>query len=65
MLKTFQCVQKLREYANVITLLDEDITQYFFSLLSYTLCVLDYGSVNDYVKQYAWISSSMLCQKLL
>lgn len=64
-LKAFQCVQKLREYANIITLLDEDISQYFFGLLSYTLSVLSYGSVNDYAKQYAWISSSMLCQKLI
>jgi anti-anti-sigma factor len=64
-LKAFQCVQKLREYANVITLLDEDISQYLFGLLSYTLSVLSYGSVNDYGKRYAWISSALLCQKLL
>ena len=64
-LKAFQCVQKLREYANIITLLDEDISQYFFSLFAYTLRVLGYVSVNDYAKKYAWVSSSMLCQKLI
>jgi anti-anti-sigma factor len=64
-LKAFLCVQKLREYANVITLLDEDITQYFFSLFAYTMRVLKYGSANDYAKKCAWISSSMLCQKLI
>ena len=64
-LKAFLCVQKLREYANVITLLDEDISQYFFSLFAYTVRVLGYGSVNDYGKKYAWISTSMLCQKLM
>ncbi len=64
-LKAFLCVQKLREYANVITLLDEDISQYFFSLFAYSMRVLVYGSVNDYAKKYAWISSSMLCQKLI
>jgi anti-anti-sigma factor len=64
-LKAFQCARRLREYVDVITLLDEDISQYFFSLLSYTLCVVGYGSVNDYAKEYAWISSSMLCQKLV
>ena len=63
--KAFRCVQRLREYANVITLLDEDLTQYYFSLLWYTLIVLAYGSVNEYAKQYAWISASLLCQKLL
>jgi hypothetical protein len=64
-LKAFQCVQKLREYANIITLLDEDISQYFFSLFAYTMRVSGYVSVNDYAKKYAWISSSMLCQKLI
>jgi anti-anti-sigma factor len=62
--RAFRCVQKLREYANVITLLDEDISQYWLSLLWYTLIVLAYGSVNDFSKRYAWISSSLLCQKL-
>ena len=64
-LKAFLCIQKLREYADIITLLDEDISQYFFSLFAYTTRVLVYGSVNDYAKKYAWISASMLCQKLI
>jgi anti-anti-sigma factor len=63
--KAFQCVQRLREYANVVTLLDEEISQYWFSLLWYTLIVLAFGSVNDYGKRYAWISSALLCQKLV
>jgi len=63
--RAFRCVQKLREYANVITLLDEDISQYWLSLLFYTVIVLAYGSVNDFSKRYAWISSSLLCHKLL
>ena len=63
--KAFRCVQRLREYANVVTLLDEDITQYWFSLLWYTLIVLAYGSVKESGKLYAWISSALLCQKLL
>ena len=63
--KAFRCVRKLREYANVITLLDEDIAQYWLSLLFSTMIVLAYGSVNDYGKRYAWISSALLSQKLL
>jgi hypothetical protein len=63
--KAFRCVQRLREYANVITLLDEDISQYWLSLLYYAVSVLAYGSVNDFGKRYAWISSALLCQKLV
>ncbi|MBN1762808.1 MAG: anti-sigma factor antagonist [Methanomicrobia archaeon] len=63
--KAFRCVQRLREYANVVTLLDEEISQYWFSLLWYTLIVLAFGSVDEYGKRYAWISSALLCQKLL
>jgi len=64
-LKAFLCIRKLREFANVITLLDEDVSQYFFSLFAYSLRVLKYRDVDDYGKKCAWISASMLCQKLI
>ncbi|MBM4241485.1 MAG: anti-sigma factor antagonist [Euryarchaeota archaeon] len=64
-IKAFSCVQKLRGYANVITLLDEDISQYFLALFPYTLMALAFVSVNDYMKKYAWISSSMISGKLI
>ena len=64
-LKAFQCIQKLREYGNMITLLDEDISQYLLGLLSYTLSAVSFVSLNDYEKEYAWISSSLICQKLI
>jgi len=63
--KAFSCVQKLREYANVITLLDEDISQYFLALFPYTLMALAFVSVNNYMKKYAWISSSIISQRLI
>jgi hypothetical protein len=57
-------IQQLRRYADTITLLDEDIRQYYLALLYYTLCVPAYVSVNEYMKEYAWISSSLLCNTL-
>ncbi|OPX69833.1 MAG: STAS domain protein [Methanoregulaceae archaeon PtaB.Bin108] len=62
--KAFSVIQQLRRYADTITLLDEDIRQYYLALLYYTLCVPAYVSVNEYMKEYAWISSSLLCNTL-
>lgn len=62
--KAFRVVTQLRRYADTVTLLDEDIRQYYLALLSYTLCVPAFVSVNDAMKEYAWISSSILCTAL-
>ncbi|HUU75872.1 MAG TPA: anti-sigma factor antagonist [Methanoregulaceae archaeon] len=64
-IKAFAVVRKLRRYADTLTLLDEDIRQYNLALLHYTLCVPAYVSVNDFMKEYAWISSSLLCKTLM
>jgi hypothetical protein len=62
--KAFMVVRQLRRYADTITLLDEDIRQYWLALLHYTLCVPAYVNVNDLTREYAWISSSLLCNAL-
>ena len=62
--KAFRGVTRLRRYADTVTLLDEDIRQYYLALLSYTLCVPAFVSVNDAMKEYAWISASLLCTAL-
>lgn len=62
--KAFRVVQQLRRYSDTITLLDEDIRQYYLALLYYTLCVPAFVSVNDHMREYAWISSSLLCDAL-
>ena len=59
--KALSVVTKLRRYADTVTLLDEDIRQYYLALLSYTLCVPAFVSVNDAMREYAWISASLLC----
>jgi len=63
--KAFRVVQQLRWYADTITLLDEDIHQYFLALLYYTLCVPAFVSVNEFMREFAWISSSFLCESLM
>lgn len=59
--KVFTVIMKLRYYADTITLLDDDIRQYYLVLLSSTLCVPAFVSVNDTMREYTWISSSHLC----
>ncbi len=63
--KAFRCVQQLRRYADLVTLLDDDISQYYIGLLPFTLNLLSYSSVNDRAKEYGWISSSMICKRLM
>jgi len=63
--KAFRCVQQLRRYADLVTLLDDDISQYYIGLLPFTLNLLSYSSVNDLAKEYGWISASMICKRLM
>ncbi|MCX6688474.1 MAG: hypothetical protein NTZ39_02075, partial [Methanoregula sp.] len=63
--KAFRCVQQLRRYADLVTLLDDDISQYYIGLLPYTLNMLSYTSVNDLAKEYGWISASLICKRLM
>jgi len=63
--KAFSVIRQLRGYADTLTLLDDDIRQYNLALLHYTLSVPAYVSVNDFMREYAWISSSLLCNTLI
>ncbi|WP_321507560.1 anti-sigma factor antagonist [uncultured Methanoregula sp.] len=63
--KAFRCVRKLREYADMITPGDGDISQYYLGLLPYTLNLLSYTSVNEYEKEYGWITASLICRRLM
>lgn len=63
-IKAFTVIRQLRRYADTITLLDDDIRQYYLALLYYTLSVPAYVSVDDFRREYAWISSSYLCNRL-
>nr|WP_321353057.1 anti-sigma factor antagonist [uncultured Methanoregula sp.] len=63
--KAFRVVRRLREYANIITPHDDDISQYYIALLPFTLNLLSYSSVNEYEKEYGWIASSLICRRLM
>lgn len=64
-IKAFQCIRRVREYGNMITLLDEDISQYLLGLLSYNLSSISFRSLHDYEREYAWISASLICNRLI
>ena len=63
--KAFCVIRKLRYYANLVTILDDDPEQYLLALLWYTLPVLWYSSVSEYGKTYAWITASRICERLI
>jgi len=63
--KAFRCVRKLRQYADIITPGDDDISQYYLALLPYTLNLLSYTSVNEFEKEYGWITASLICRRLM
>jgi len=64
-LEAFSVVRQLRKYADTITPPDDDIGQYWLALLHTTLCVPAYVSVNDRMREYAWVSVSLLCNALM
>ncbi|MCX6699362.1 MAG: hypothetical protein NTV68_05465 [Methanomicrobiales archaeon] len=63
--KAFCVIRKLRYYANLVTILEDDPGQYLLALLWYTLPVLWYSSVSEYGKTYAWITASRICERLI
>lgn len=62
--KAFRILRKLRHYADLVTILDENSEQYLLALLWYTIPVLWYGSVGEYGKKYAWITAARICERL-
>jgi hypothetical protein len=62
--KAFLVLRKLRYYADLVTILDENPDQYLLALLWYTIPVLWYGSVGEYGKKYAWITAARICERL-
>jgi anti-anti-sigma factor len=62
--KAFRIIRKLRYYADLVTILDDDPDQYLIALLWYTLPVLWYRSVGEFGKKFAWITASRICERL-
>lgn len=62
--KIYRMVQKLRKLANVVTLLEEDISQYYLALLYFTLQVLSYPQISEFTKRYVFFSASLISEKL-
>lgn len=62
--KAFRLIRKLRYYADLVTVLDDNPEPYLLALLWYTLPVLWYRSVGEFGKKYAWITASRICERL-
>jgi anti-anti-sigma factor len=62
--KAFRVLRKLRYYADLVTILDENPEQYLLVLLWYTIPVLWYRSVGEHGKKFAWITADRICERL-
>ncbi|MCD6330154.1 MAG: anti-sigma factor antagonist [Candidatus Cloacimonetes bacterium] len=63
--KAYKMICKLREYANVVTLFETDITPYLIALLEWTYSVVCYTQLNISKKKYALYSAALMCEKIL
>ena len=62
--KAYRVLRRLRYYADLVTILDTDPEPYLLALLWYTMPVLWYSSVGEFVKKYAWITAARICERL-
>ncbi len=63
--KAYKMICKLREYANVVTLFETDITPYLIALLEWTYSVVCYTQLNISKKKYALYSAALMCEKII
>lgn len=62
--KAYTVISQLRRYADRVTVLDDDISQYYLALFYYTISIPAFVSVSDHVREYAWITASLLCNRI-
>jgi hypothetical protein len=62
--KTYKMIKKVREYADRVTLFENDIVPYLLAILEWTLPVVCYVNADRQQKQAAIYSAGLICQKL-
>ena len=62
--KAYKVICKIREYVNLVTVLDNDVKQYFMALFYFSAPVMGYKNVDYTIKEYAFYHSSMLATRL-
>lgn len=63
-IKTYKMIKKVREYADRVTLFENDIVPYLLAILEWTLPVVCYVNADQKQKQAAIYSAGLICQKL-
>ncbi|MBN1948629.1 MAG: phosphotransferase, partial [Candidatus Cloacimonetes bacterium] len=63
--KAYKFICKLREYANQVTIFEDDIKPYLLAMLEWTLPVICYVNVDAPGKKFALFSSALICRRLL
>jgi serine/threonine protein kinase len=63
-LKAYQIICQLRQYANTVTLFEQDMVPYLLAVLEWTLPVVSYRGVEKLRKRYSACSAAMICEKI-
>ncbi len=63
--KAYEIITRLRQYADRVTLFEEDILPYLLAVLEWTYPVVCYGNLNIFRKRYSAISAALICEKIM
>jgi hypothetical protein len=63
--KAYKMICRLRQYANTVTLFENDLTPYLLAILEWTYSVVCYQSVDQMTKKYSAVSAALICEKIL
>jgi len=63
--KAYRLICRLRKYADMVTVFEDDIEPYLIALLEWTYPVVCYGSVGRLTKTLSAYSAALACRKLL
>jgi hypothetical protein len=63
--KAYKMIIRLRQYAKVVTLFENDLIPYLLAVLEWTYSVVCYQSVDRTIKKYSATSAALICEKIL
>jgi thiamine kinase-like enzyme len=63
--KAYEMISRLRQYADRVTIFEEDILPYLLAVLEWTYPVVCYQNLNIFRKRYSAISAALICEKIM
>ncbi|MCX6233852.1 MAG: STAS domain-containing protein [Bacteroidetes bacterium] len=63
--KAYEVICRLRQYADKVTIFEEDILPYLLAVLEWTYPVVSYKGVDLIRKRYSAVSAALICEKIM